>query len=209
MRLSAVKRVSDLRPILLLALGMGMIRGHDHRPQSSGVSRAWRSGGDRSPGISRITAGHGLRVLLGASVHKVRQVFLARPRGRPGGVAAPGRVWRCCEVAAGQLRVQACEVGDRHLGIPRGGELCLHPSTRDCVAPVAGRKLVLASVGGQFVGGGLSGVGGAAQEVGQQLELVVAVASADLVHRGVHPRIEAEQLRAPVAADSDDHGAAV
>jgi hypothetical protein len=52
------------------------------------ISRAWRSGGDRSPGISRITAGHGLRVLLGASVQKVRQVFLARPRGRPGGVAA-------------------------------------------------------------------------------------------------------------------------
>ena len=69
--------------------------------------------------------------------------------------------------------------------------------------------LVLASVGGQFVGGGLSGVGGAAQEVGEQLELVVAVAGADLVHRGVHPRVEAEQLRAPVAADPDDHGTAV
>jgi hypothetical protein len=36
MRLSAVKRVFPLRPILLLDLVMGMIRGHDHRPQSSG-----------------------------------------------------------------------------------------------------------------------------------------------------------------------------
>jgi hypothetical protein len=34
------------------------------------ISWAWRSGGDRSPRISRITAGHGLRVLLDASVHK-------------------------------------------------------------------------------------------------------------------------------------------
>jgi len=69
--------------MLLLALVMGMIRGHDHRPQGSGVSRAWRSGGDRSPGISRITAGHGLRVLFGASVYKVDRSSL------PGLVVGP------------------------------------------------------------------------------------------------------------------------
>ena len=38
------------------------------------------------------------------------------------------------------------------------------------------------SVAGQFVGGGSSGVCGAAQEVGEQLELGVAVFGADLVH---------------------------
>ena len=44
-----------------------------------------------------------------------------------------------------------------------------------------------ASVAGQFVGGGSSGVCGAAEEVGEQLEFGVAVFGADLVHRGVHP----------------------
>ena len=98
---AAERRVSAcFRPSTDLAarLVMGMIRGHDHHPQGSGVSRAWRSGGDRSPRISRITADHGLPVLLSASVYKVRQIVLARPRGRPGGVVAPGRAWRCCEV---------------------------------------------------------------------------------------------------------------
>jgi hypothetical protein len=69
--------------------------------------------------------------------------------------------------------------------------------------------VVFASVGGQFVGGGLSGVGGAAQKVSEQFELVVAVAGADLVHGGVHPRVEAEQLRGPVAPGPHEHGAAV
>jgi hypothetical protein len=40
---------------------------------------------------------------------------------------------------------------------------------------------------------GSSGIGGAVEEVGEQLELVV-VAGAELVHRGVHTCIEAEQL---------------
>jgi hypothetical protein len=47
------------------------------------------------------------------------------------------------------------------------------------------------------------------EEVGEQLELVVAVAGAELVHRGVHPRVEAEQLGVAVAECADDDGAAV
>ena len=41
------------------------------------------------------------------------------------------------------------------------------------------------------------------------MELVVAVAGAELVHRGVHPRVEAEQLGVAVAQCPDDDGAAV
>ena len=58
---------------------------------------------------------------------------------------------------------------------------------------------LLVSVAGQLVGGGSSGVGGAVEEVGEQLKLVVAVAGAELVHRGVHPCVEAEQLDVTVA----------
>jgi hypothetical protein len=46
------------------------------------------------------------------------------------------------------------------------------------------------------------------EEVGEQLELVV-VAGAELVHRGVHTCIEAEQLGVAVAQRADDDGAAV
>jgi hypothetical protein len=42
-------------------------------------------------------------------------------------------------------------------------------------------RYLFASVGGQFVGGGLSGVCGPAQEVGEQVEFGVAVSGADLV----------------------------
>jgi hypothetical protein len=47
------------------------------------------------------------------------------------------------------------------------------------------------------------------EEVGEELKLVVAVAGAELVHRGVHPCIEAEQLGVAVAQCADDDGAAV
>jgi hypothetical protein len=47
------------------------------------------------------------------------------------------------------------------------------------------------------------------EEVGEQLELVVVVAGAELVHRGVHPRVEAEQLGVAVAQRPDDDGPAV
>jgi hypothetical protein len=151
---------------------------------------------------------------MGCEFSSVRRYIRSDRSSSPGLVVGPEALQLRVEsgVAAKEQLVSCVfgpRVGDRHLGIPLGGELCLHPSTWDRVAPVVGRELVLASVGGQFVGGGLSGVGGAAQEVGQQLELVVAVAGADSVHRGVHPRVEAEQLRAPVAADPDDDGAAV
>jgi hypothetical protein len=46
------------------------------------------------------------------------------------------------------------------------------------------------------------------EEVGKQLEPVV-VAGAELVHRGVHPCLEAEQLGVAVAQWADDDGAAV
>src|SRR4029453_10069383 len=65
------------------------------------------------------------------------------------------------------------------------------------------------SVAGQLVGGGSSGVGGAVEEVGEELKAVVAVAGAELVHRGVHPRVEPEQLGVAVAQCADDDGAAV
>src|SRR4029453_13736953 len=65
------------------------------------------------------------------------------------------------------------------------------------------------SVAGQLVGGGSSGVGGAVEEVGEELKAVVAVAGTELVHRGVHPRVEPEQLGVAVAQCADDDGAAV
>ena len=60
------------------------------------------------------------------------------------------------------------------------------PSRRRCPGG-GGRDVAVVSVVGQLVGGGSSGVGGAVEEVGEQLKLVVAVAGAELVHRGVHP----------------------
>jgi hypothetical protein len=86
-------------------------------------------------------------------------VFPTFDRGRPGGVAAPSRAWRCCEVLVSCVFRPA--VGDRHLGI-LVAESSASIHLPGIVAPVVGRDLVLASVGGQFVGGGLSGVGGAA-----------------------------------------------
>ena len=46
--------------------------------------------------------------------------------------------------------------------------------------------LIRGSVSSELFGGGSAGVGGAAQEVGEELEIVVFVAGADLVYRGVH-----------------------
>jgi hypothetical protein len=43
-------------------------------------------------------------------------------------------------------------------------------------------RWVVASVAGQFVGGGPAGLRGPAEEVGEQLEFGVAVVGADLVH---------------------------
>src|SRR6266498_2299715 len=76
-------------------------------------------------------------------------------------------------------------------------------------APAVNGTWSVASVAGQLVGGVSSGVGGAAQEVGEQFELGVGVAGAELVHRGVHPRVQADQLGAAVAQRADDDGAAV
>jgi len=49
---------------------------------------------------------------------------------------------------------------------------------------------------------GSGGVGCAAQEAGQELEILVFVPGADLVHRGVHAgvdQVEAQDLRSAVA----------
>src|SRR5215216_3887444 len=110
--------------------------------------------GDRSPGISRITAGHGLPVLLGASVYKVRQIFLARPRGRPGGVVAPGRAWRCCEVV-----LVSCVFRPARSATGTSASLVAESSASIHLPGIVWHlwwdgDLVLASVGGQFVGGG-------------------------------------------------------
>jgi hypothetical protein len=57
-----------------------------------------------------------------------------------------------------------------------------------------------------------AGVGCAAQEAGEEFEFAVFILGADLVHRGVHPRVdevEAEDLRAPAAGHLDGDAAAV
>src|SRR6266536_4729884 len=76
-------------------------------------------------------------------------------------------------------------------------------------APAVNGTWSVASVAGQLVGGVSSGVGGAAEEVGEQFELGVGVSGAELVHRGVHPRVQAQQLRVAVASGVDEDGAAV
>src|SRR5207248_2296591 len=72
---------------------------------------------------------------------------------------------------------------------------------------------LLAGFTGRFArqrfGGVAAGAGGAAQEVGQQVELLVAVAGAELVHGAVHAAVEAEDRRTAVAPGTHDHGAAV
>src|SRR5690349_8435113 len=68
------------------------------------------------------------------------------------------------------------------------------------------------SAGGEPVGGGSGSVGGAVQEAGQELEILVVVPGADLVHRGVHAgvdQVEAQDLRSAAAGRLDDDAAAV
>jgi hypothetical protein len=55
------------------------------------------------------------------------------------------------------------------------------------------------SVACQLVGRASSGVRGAAEKVGEQFEFGVPISGTDLVHRGVHPRVKAHQLRVPLA----------
>src|SRR5215470_3317177 len=80
------------------------------------------------------------------------------------------------------------------------------------IASLAGRRagggparLALGEVGG----GGLAGVGGAAQETGEQFEFGVCVPGADLVQRGVHPGVEPVQVGAALAQQPDRDRAAV
>jgi hypothetical protein len=47
------------------------------------------------------------------------------------------------------------------------------------------------------------------EKVGEQFEFGIIVSGADLVHRGVHPRVEAQKLRVPVAKDPHYDSAAV
>src|SRR6266487_2249052 len=75
--------------------------------------------------------------------------------------------------------------------------------------PSGGGKGSVGSVAGQFVGGVLSGLGGAAQEVGDELELGVGVAGEERIHRGIHPGVQAVQLLAPVGQGADGDGAAI
>src|SRR6516162_1699124 len=58
-------------------------------------------------------------------------------------------------------------------------------------------------------GGGLAGVGGAAQEASEQFELGVVVSGADLIQRGVHPGVEPVQVGTALAQWPDRDRAAV
>ncbi len=69
--------------------------------------------------------------------------------------------------------------------------------------------MLSASTAGQLVGGGLSRGRGALEEVGEYFELGYPVAGAELVNRGVHPGVEAEQLGVAVPQGPDDDGSAV
>jgi hypothetical protein len=88
-------------------------------------------------------------------------VFPTFDRGRPGGVAAPGRAWRCCEVLV------SCVFRPARSATGTSASLVAESSASIHLPGIVWHlwwdgDLVLASVGGQFVGGGLSGVGGAA-----------------------------------------------
>jgi len=61
----------------------------------------------------------------------------------------------------------------------------------------------LTRLAGEVPGRGAAGVGRAAQEAGQQLEIAVVILGADLVHRRVHARVEAEHLPDPAARRPD------
>ena len=108
---------------------------------------------------------------------------------------------------AQHIRAVARLFDRRHDDASRGRQTCMarrrparrHSGPRQGVTtalgrsdpPSPGRRLhdprfpgpcLFASVAGEFVGGGLSGVCGAAEEAGEQLEFGVAVFGADLVH---------------------------
>ena len=72
--------------------------------------------------------------------------------------------------------------------------------------------LIRGSVSSELFGGGSSGVGCAAPETGEQLEILVFILRADLLHRRVHPRVndvETEHLRTLAARRPDDDTAAL
>src|SRR6266536_1739352 len=60
--------------------------------------------------------------------------------------------------------------------------------------PSGGGKGSVGSVAGLFVGGVLSGLGGAAQEVGDEPELSVGVVGEERIHRGILPGVQAVQV---------------
>jgi tetratricopeptide (TPR) repeat protein len=82
--------------------------------------------------------------------------------------------------------------------IPPGS---LHRVAARCVTPMSATR--------QVVGCPPPGLRRAPEEVGEQLQLVVLVPRADLVHRAVHPRVQAKDLRAPGAQRPDEDRAAV
>lgn len=63
--------------------------------------------------------------------------------------------------------------------------------------------------GGEVASGGAAGTGGALQELGEEFRLAGRVSGADLVHRGVHPRVQAEQLGPALSQGPDDDRAAI
>jgi len=78
-----------------------------------------------------------------------------------------------------------------------------------CTAPVPGTP---GSACGEPFGGGSGGVGCAAQEAGQELEVRVVVPGADLVDRGVHAgvgQVKAQDFGSAAAGRLDDDAAAV
>src|SRR5215216_3485301 len=73
----------------------------------------------------------------------------------------------------------------------------------------AGRCPGEGSAGAEVLGGGPARRGGAGEEVGQEHELLVGVAGADLVQGPVHAAVQAEQLGPTFAERADQAGAAV
>jgi len=72
--------------------------------------------------------------------------------------------------------------------------------------------LIRGSVSSGLFGGGSYGVGCAAPETGEHLEILVFILHADLLHRRVHPRVndvETEHLRTLAARRPDDDTAAL
>src|SRR6267142_2731988 len=170
-------------------VGPAQDRIHGHVPIPAGLGRMLLRGRAASRDGEPLDRG---RIMRG-------DVLLEEPRrGQPLRIAAdreraPGEVRKCAGSDALVVR----------------DHVALGPADLRKDEAVGVGDLHRSSLPGQLVGRALAHLHRAPEEVGHRAEPGIIIAGADLAHRGVHPGIEARQLRGLLAQGPDHHRPAI